>query len=597
VSDLSQLSDDQLRLLYNSTRPVSELSDDELKSLYRQVSKERLIMSHPSEYMPGTPGFEAKYGATSGMDKGDLLLAGAGKAYYDLGRGAKQITGNLSRQEVDQRKAMDAPLMQTGAGKIGNIGGNVALALPTAAIPGANTYMGAALIGGGLGALQPVGTQDSRLFNSGLGAVSAMGGKFIGDRIVGLATPRAGEVAQGAGQGAADAGATVSTTPGAAAAENVATATPEVRLRTGGVDFGTVGNDASAGLTATQREIMQRGQAIGMRTTPGQALGSRALQQFEAKLESQPMTSGPFNAIKANNAETLNRAAARSIGENANVVDSAVLDRAFTRIGNVFEDAGDDTARQIDPRSFLQMISGVQDDLRGLVGGFAEHPLVEDLTRFAQNGEATGHQLKSLTSKLGKAAYKQMTSPSGDRDLGMGLYQVKDYVDDLLQQGMTAERAATFQAAREQYRNLMLLTSRVGVVNPSTGNVSGRSLANVLQQKDRLGYLRGRNQTPMYDAARFAQAFAPIVGDSGTATRMPFQGVTDLLARVPLNLAARAYTSAPAINASVRAQAASQAMGNAVRPVVQPLLGPVAPYAPYVLPGTAGILAPQLAGQ
>jgi hypothetical protein len=66
---------------------------------------------------------------------------------------------------------------------------------------------------------------------------------------------------------------------------------------------------------------------------------------------------------------------------------------------------------------------------RGLVSGLSSDPLVEDVIGFATKGTATGRQLQASASKLGKAAYKNMSTQSGDRDLGIALYRVKDYVD------------------------------------------------------------------------------------------------------------------------------------------------------------------------
>lgn len=384
---------------------------------------------------------------------------------------------------------------------------------------------------------------DPANFSANAGSASASG-----------ASSRAGAMAN-VGRGTAETSTTVS---GGANA----------RGSGGGYTFGTVGDDASAsaGLNNASREIMERGRALGMRVTPGQATGSKALQQLESKLESQPMTSGPFNAIKDSNLNVLNREAAKAIGEKLGKGESLsaeVLDRAQRRIGEVFKDAADDAPRTIEPQQFLSTFTGIQDDVRGLVKGFGDHDLVQDLTKLATKGEATGKQLQSLTSKLGKSAYKEMSTPTGDRDLGLALYRLKDYVDDLLQQGMDSTRQGAFQQARQQYRNLMMLTSRVGVVNPTTGNVSGRTLANVLQQKDKGGFMFGRNQSGMYDAARFSQAFAPIVGDSGTATRSALPGPTDFVLSLPFNLATRAYTSSPAVNMAVGAQAGANAAANA----------------------------------
>lgn len=537
---------------------------------------------NPGEYDPESPEFQQKYGPLRGNF--DNFRAGVGKAFVDLGRGIKQLTGNMSEEEVDEVRRRDAPLMNTKAGLAGNITGAIASALPTAAIPGANTYTGAALIGAGLGGAQPVGTGDSRLQNAAFGAGGGIAGKYVGGKIsdwasrarpqLSLAGSQAGAMSQG----------------GRAGAQSTLSGTATVTGRGGGYNFGTVGDDASAGLTAPVRDIMDRGRALGFRNTPGQASGSRALQQLEAKLESQPMTSGVFNEIRANNQAVLNREAAKAIGIAGETLDAGTLDKAFTRLSGIFDDAADDVARPIAPQQFLQKFGEVQDDLRGVVAGFGEHPLVGDLIKHAQAGTATGKQLQSLTSKLGKAAYKQMTTPSGDRDLGRGLYAMKDYVDDLLQQGMSGGRLKTFEKARTQYRNLMMLTSRTGVVDPATGNVSGRTLANVLQQKDKLGYLRGRNESGMYDAARFSKAFAPIVGDSGTATRSALPGATDFVLGLPFNLATRAYASAPSVAVAANAGAASRAVGNAVRPA----LGTLPYYAPFVLPGLFGSQAPEL---
>ena len=147
-----------------------------------------------------------------------------------------------------------------------------------------------------------------------------------------------------------------------------------------------------------------------------------------------------------------------------------------------------------------------------------------------------------------------MITPNGDRELGQALFQIKEIVDDQLAAGLSAADQAAFQAARANYRNLMTIRSSAGVVNPSSGNVSGLNLASALTRKDPRGFMEGSNTTPMYEAARFAQAFRPIVGDSGTATRMMEITPLNMLLSMPTNIAASAYTSTPAIAAARRLQ-------------------------------------------
>ena len=277
---------------------------------------------------------------------------------------------------------------------------------------------------------------------------------------------------------------------------------------------------ATSRLTASQQQALSAGEGLGMRVTPGARSGSVPLQQMEAKLESQPLTSGPFAAIKSGNQTALNNTAARSIGEAANVVDSTVMGRAADRLGSTFENVRNPKSIvYVDPEAEAAHLEQLEQNYSGLIPQtIASHPLVSQFSKLMQNGGANLEQLGQLSSKLGKAAYKQMTSQGGDRDMGQALYDVKNHVDDLVQSGLSGEDAAIYAAARNQWRNLSLLT-KPGVVNSSSGNVSGLNLANMLARTDKAGFLYGHNTSDLYQAARFAQAFRPLVGDSGTATR------------------------------------------------------------------------------
>jgi hypothetical protein len=558
-----------------------------LRSMPAATKAERvaeLKRQNPGEYDPTSPEWQAKYGATAGMSTTDKFLAGMGKSFMDTGRGIKGLaldmlpgsSGDQYRQQIDETKRLDAPLMNTTSAKVGNFAGTVAQAAPLALIPGANTYTGAALIGAGQGLMRPVGTQDSRTMNAGLGAAGGVAGKFIGDKVI---TPIGNAIinrVRGGSTSAAQAATEIG--PSASGAEASIDGSINAQAGGGGSTFGTVGADPAAGLTSAQQQAMAGGLGLGMRTTPGQATGSRALQQMEAKLESQPLTSGPFNAIKAGNQRVLNRSAAKWIGEDADVVDSTILAKADERLGAIFNDVRDKTPRPIDPSHFVSKVQDINDEFEGLLPDgktIGAHPLVQRLMRYAEQGQATGEQLGGLTSKLGRAAHKEMTGASGDREMGQALYRVKDYVDDLVEQGLTGKQLATYQAARGQYRALMTLL-RPGVTNSSSGNISGATLANVLQRTDRAGFTFGKNASDIYSAARFSQAFKPIVGDSGTATRSMLTSPTDFVLSLPFNIATRAYTSSPAIRSALMARAASQ---QAQSGLGQGLIG-AAPYLP-----------------
>ncbi len=114
--------------------------------------------------------------------KGGLynFFAGAGGAMADLGRGIGQAVGLVSDEDVAQARKEDSWLANTTGGKVGNVVGNVAMALPTVLVPGAATIPGAALVGGVMGAAQPVVGDESRLGNAALGGAAGAGGVVLG---------------------------------------------------------------------------------------------------------------------------------------------------------------------------------------------------------------------------------------------------------------------------------------------------------------------------------------------------------------------------------------------------------------------------------
>ena len=125
------------------------------------------------------------YNPTNDMSGFDRFAAGTGKAIVDTGRGLGQILGMIDRKDVDESKARDAALMNTTGGFTGNLAGNIGIALPTFAIPGAATLRGAALIGAAQGAAQPVGTEDSRLQNTAIGGAAGAAGTALGRGVSG----------------------------------------------------------------------------------------------------------------------------------------------------------------------------------------------------------------------------------------------------------------------------------------------------------------------------------------------------------------------------------------------------------------------------
>lgn len=497
-----------------------------------------------------TRGLEAVAPAGSSMEK---LMQAERKRVEDINREAERAyqqdwrMGQMRPDEFDVGRAIGG----VAATAIPATTAVKALGLTTAPVR-AGAVSGA--VGGGL---QPVlepqdsfGTQKATQVGLGLGL--GAGGGYLGDKIANLLFGRGAAPAVGGAGAPSSAQATVS-------------ATPTAQVTGGGVNLGAVAPESGAALTAAQKAILERGKAMGFKTTPAQETGSRSLLQMEARMESSPFTSAPFNTIKAENQKVLNRATAQAIGVNSDELSNPVLAQAQRQISDVYKKVATPEVRKVDGMTFMNNIDLIDNAFEGLTTQpLKTNVLVKQLQDLAMKGEASGVQLQNLSSKIGKRAKNEMTTAMGDRELGSALFQLKEMVDDALSAGLSKAEQEAFATARNNYRNLMTIRTASGVVNPSSGNVSGLNLASALTRKDPQGFVFGSNQTPMYEAARFAQAFRPIVGDSGTATRSMEYSPLNMLLSMPTNLAAKAYTSAPASSVLTRAVGGTGLMPNAL---------------------------------
>jgi hypothetical protein len=502
-------------------------------------------------------------------------ISPAGSSMEEFFRGERRRVEDINRQaELDYQKNIRQGQMRQGeidVGRvIGNIGGTLIPSTAAAKLLSATTspVRTGAITGAVSGVLQPVATPPSRDTTlsdlvTGQKPQGMTNPEFFAQKVeqTGASTAFGGLAGYGADKlskllfGTKPPPMPGQPAPGVGGAQVNVTTTPTATVTGGGMTPGVVGPDPSAGLTAAQQSILGRGKEMGFRTTPGQETGSRSLQQMEARMESNPFTSGPFNTIKDTNQKILNRSTAQAIGVDSTELSNPVLAQAQRQISKVYQQVASPEVKKVDGNTIQTGIEIVDKAFEGLTTQpFKNNLFVQQLQNIAAKGEASGNELQTLSSKIGKRAKNEMTTAMGDRELGSALFQVKEMVDDALAQGLSKEQQAAFQLARANYRNLMTIRSNQGVVNPSTGNVSGLNLASALTRKDPQGFVFGSNQTPMYEAARFAQAFKPIVGDSGTATRSMEISPLSMMLAAPTNIAARAYTSQPAANLASRMQ-------------------------------------------
>lgn len=127
--------------------------------------------------------YDNKVNPTEGMGGVEKFVAGMGQGAARMGRAAGQGLGLVSDEQVAEGNRLDAPLLETGAGKAGSFTGSVATLAPAMLIPGANTYAGATAIGAVTGAATTEGGLKERAQGAALGAAGGAAGKFLGDKL------------------------------------------------------------------------------------------------------------------------------------------------------------------------------------------------------------------------------------------------------------------------------------------------------------------------------------------------------------------------------------------------------------------------------
>lgn len=411
------------------------------------------------------------------------IAAGAGKAVADAGRGVRQILSNVPglnrfdtfnpekvQEEVDDSRKYDAALMNTTAGKVGNLGGNVAMAAPTIFVPGANTYTGATTMSALMGLVQPTVEGESRTMNTIIAGGAGAAGKFVGDKVAAGVTSR------------------LARKTGEAAQAQAANA----------------GRDAT--LTAARE--------VGYVAPPAQTNPSSAWNQLLEGVSGKVKTA---QAASVKNQAVTNRLARDAVGlEPDTQITREGLKAIRDKAGEAYEAIANFGRYEVDDvfRARLGDISKAQQVLAKEVPELADDEvlaLVRSLDRTDFDGRTMIEMTKALREKA-TTAFK-----AGETGAGRFYRGAADEVEDLIERNLLAadtsqfavSKAAgsTYQAPqdlmaafREARQTIAKAHTIEAALNDATGNVvAGKLAAQLAKGKPLSGGLE--------TAGRFANAF------------------------------------------------------------------------------------------
>lgn len=406
---------------------------------------------------------------TSGMSGTQKFLAGAGQGMTNLARGIGQITGLVDQQAIDEAAQRDKPLLESGAGAAGSIGGTVATTLPAMLVPGANTLAGSVITGGAIGALDPVESGESRTGNMVAGAAG------------------------------------------------------------GGLGFGA-GKVASRLLNPQTSQAAVDLLEQGITPTPGQILGGGA-KKVESAAESIPFVGQGIRNARSRAAEQFNQAAINRalepIGASVKEIGHEGIKQARSAVEQAYDDAlallpRVDFDAQFDNalRNVRQMATTLTAEHQGQLERIIQSRLLDKLTPAKT---LSGESFKAVESDLKREAREFLKSADYDqRQMGSALNAIVGELRGLASRA-SPEAAEALQKADTAYARLLRVERAASMQGAPTGVFSPAQLGNAIRGMD--GSLRkgavARGDALMQD---LSTAGREVLGDtlpnSGTADRL-----------------------------------------------------------------------------
>lgn len=440
---------------------------------------------------------------TEGMSTGQKMLAGAGKAVVDTGRGAGQLLrhampdswadniGLPTQAEIDQAKELDAPLMQTGAGLAGNVAGNIGMMLlPGAGLKSAGAAMNApkvaslgellmapntirkgAAVGAGFGALQPTATDESALGQMAMGAAGGSLGAAIPNTISRMFSPK--------------------TRPEALALLNE-----------------------------------------GITPTPGQILGGAA-HRLEDGATSIPFVGDTIKSAQRRAIDDFNRAgynrALKPIGaqfDDSIPVGHEGLSSVSEMLSKAYDDVLPKLKVQQDPQ-FHAEIGSLRKLAENLppVQAKQYEKILDDvvLRRFERGGGMRGETMQEANSKLGERIRRYSSSNDPDHlDLADALKETQSILKDLVVRN-NPDTADYLKGINQGWANLVRLERAGSMTGAKEGVFSPAQLKNAARAEDKTIRHRGfaQGKALLQDLAESGQkTLGQTVPDSGTPFRV-----------------------------------------------------------------------------
>jgi hypothetical protein len=256
--------------------------------------------------------------------------------------------------------------------------------------------------------------------------------------------------------------------------------------------------------------------------TAGQVTGRKPLQYLEAER-------GRGSGLMDSQKEQFTGAVLRRAGINARRATAEVVDDAFTRIGQQFDDLA---ARNVAPvdRPLLVNVQQSLDDYHRLVNPPSRSPAVQgyfdelQTAALRHNGQIPGEVYQSLRSRMEADARALVR----DTHSQQAIREMRGALDAAMERGIARTNPADLGAwreARNQYRNMLVIEkAAAGAGDATEGLISPAKLRQATVSTHGMrNYARGRGD--FADLSRAGSNIMAELPNSGTAGRISAQNL------------------------------------------------------------------------
>jgi hypothetical protein len=256
----------------------------------------------------------------------------------------------------------------------------------------------------------------------------------------------------------------------------------------------------------------------GVETTAGQKTGSKNLRYLESEIGGAAASD-----IMERQGEQFTKAALKRAGISANRASPEVIDEAFERIGQQFDDLAARNVLKPDD-TLVKELRTAYNEYGSMVPPAARAPIVDELANdivaaVKTQGQIDGAVYQSLRSRLERMARRSKADP----DLSGVLRDFRGALDSGMERSIlrtNPKDAGAWNKVRKHYRNMLVLedaVTRAGE-NAAQGLISPSALRGATKTKQGTrAYARG--QGDFADLARAGEAVLKPLPDSGTASR------------------------------------------------------------------------------